>query len=36
VTLAELHKLESIPAPVFAWLCENGELTPGAKKEIAE
>ena len=25
VSIAELLKLESIPAPVFAWLCEQGE-----------
>jgi YkoY family integral membrane protein len=33
VTIAQLRDLESIPAPVFAWLCEQGEIAP-VKKEV--
>ena len=36
VTIAELRELESIPAPVFVWLCEQGEITTAAQKEGTE
>jgi predicted tellurium resistance membrane protein TerC len=33
VSIAKLRDLESIPAPVFAWLCEHGEIIPAEKNE---
>jgi hypothetical protein len=36
VTLAQLRDLESIPAPVFAWLYEHGAIAPAEQKEGTE
>ena len=36
VTIAELRELESIPAPVFAWLYEHGAIAPVEQKEGTE
>lgn len=33
VSIAQLRELESVPAPVFAWLCEQGEIAPSEQKE---
>lgn len=33
VSITQLRNLESIPAPVFAWLCEHGEIAPAEQKE---
>ena len=36
VSIAQLQELESIPAPVFAWLCEQGAIAPAEQKEGTE
>ena len=36
VTIAELREMESIPTPVFTWLCEHGEIAPAEQKERTE
>ena len=33
MSITQLRNLESIPAPVFAWLCEHGEIAPAEQKE---
>jgi hypothetical protein len=33
VTIAKLRELESIPAPVFAWLCEHDVITTAKQRE---
>ena len=33
LTPAQLRELESIPTPVFAWLCEHGAIAPAEQKE---